>query len=108
MTHWPELPLADWIDTKNTLHRWTQIVGKIRMALTPLVNHWWNVPLYVTARGLTTSMIPYGNRWLDMELDFVAHLLHIRTSDGSEHDVRLGPRSVADLHDEIFSVLKSL
>jgi hypothetical protein len=108
MSDWPDLPLADWIDTKNTLHRWTQIVGKIRMALTPLVNHWWNVPLYVTARGLTTSMIPYGDRWLDLELDFVSHVLRVRTSDGYEHDVPLGPRSVADLHDEIFSVLKTV
>ncbi len=105
---WPSLPLAEWIDTKNTLHRWTQIVGKIRMALTPLVNHWWNVPLYVTARGLTTSKIPYGDRWLDMEFDFLSHVLRVRTSDGAAHDVALGPRSVADLHREIFSVLKSV
>jgi len=108
MTDWPELALADWIDTKNTLHRWTQIVGKIRMTLTPLVNHWWNVPLYVTARGLTTSLIPYGDRWLDMELDFLSHVLRVRTSDGAEHDVPLGPRSVADLHNELFSVLKAV
>ena len=108
MTDWPALPLADWIDTKNTLHRWTQIVGKIRMTLTPLVNHWWNVPLYVTARGLTTSTIPYGDRWFDLELDFVSHVLRVRTSDGAEHGVPMGPRSVADLHNELFSVLKSL
>ena len=105
---WPALPLADWIDTKNTLHRWMQIVGKIRMTLTPLVNHWWNVPLYVSARGLTTSKIPYGDRWLDMELDFISHVLHVRTSDGGAHDVPLGERSVADLHREIFSVLEAL
>ena len=85
-----------------------QVVGKIRLKLTPLVNHWWNVPLYVTARGLTTSEIPYGDRWFDMEFDFIAHVLRIRTSDGAEHDVPLGPRSVADVHDEIFSVLKSV
>jgi hypothetical protein len=108
MSSWPELPYESWVDTKNTLHRWTQVVGKIRLALTPLVNHWWNVPLYVTARGLTTSTIPYGDRWFDMEFDFIAHVLRIRSSDGSEHDVPLGPRSVADLHDEVFSVLKSL
>ena len=108
MSRWPELPYESWVDTRNTLHRWTQVVGKIRLALTPLVNHWWNVPLYVTARGLTTSTIPYGDRWFDMEFDFIAHVLRIRTSDGSEHDVPLGPRSVADLHDEVFSVLKSL
>ncbi|HEV7768382.1 MAG TPA: DUF5996 family protein [Thermoanaerobaculia bacterium] len=108
MTAWPDLPYESWIDTKNTLHRWTQVVGKIRLALTPLVNHWWNVPLYVTARGLTTSTIPYGDRWFDMEFDFVSHVLRIRSSDGAEHDVPLGARSVADLHREIFSVLNSL
>src|SRR6185436_12782133 len=108
MSTWPALPLEDWIDTKNTLHRWTQVVGKIRLALTPLVNHWWNVPLYVTARGLTTSEIPYGDRWFDMEFDFISHVLRIRTSDGAEHDIPLGPRSVADLHREIFAVLDTL
>jgi len=104
----PALPLAEWVDTRNTLHRWTQIVGKIKLTLTPLVNHWWNVPLYVTARGLTTSKIPYGDRWLDMEFDFIAHVLRVRTNDGHEHDVPLGPRSVADLHAEIFAILSSL
>lgn len=105
---WPALPYESWVDTKNTLHRWTQVVGKIRMTLTPLVNHWWNVPLYVTARGLTTSEIPYGDRWFDMEFDFIAHVLRVRVSDGAEHDIPLGARSVADLHDEVFSVLKSV
>src|SRR5205807_1849034 len=95
---WPSLPLEEWVDTRDTLHRWTQIVGKIRMTLTPLINHWWNVPLYVTARGLTTSSIPYGDRWFDMELDFVAHVLRVRSSDGGAHATPLGPRSVADLH----------
>lgn len=108
MNDWPELPLEAWRETRETLHRWTQVVGKIRMTLTPLINHWWNVPLYVTARGLTTSEIPYGDRWFDMEFDFVAHVLRVRTSDGAEHDVRLGPRSVADLHDEVFRVLNSV
>ncbi|HUP58990.1 MAG TPA: DUF5996 family protein [Thermoanaerobaculia bacterium] len=108
MTAWPALRLEEWIDTKNTLHRWTQIVGKIRLALTPLVNHWWNVPLYVSPRGLTTSTIPYGERWFDMELDFLAHVLRIRTSDGHQHDLPLGPRSVADLYREVFSALRSL
>jgi hypothetical protein len=105
---WPALPYESWVDTKNTLHRWTQVVGKIRMTLTPLVNHWWNVPLYVTARGLTTSEIPYGDRWFDMEFDFIAHVLRVRVSDGAEHDIPLAARSVADLHDEVFSVLKSV
>jgi Family of unknown function (DUF5996) len=108
MNGWPELPLDAWRDTKETLHRWTQVVGKIRMTLTPLVNHWWNVPLYVTARGLTTSEIPYGDRWFDMEFDFISHVLRVRTNDGGEHGIPLGPRSVADLHDETFRVLSSL
>lgn len=108
MSTWPALPYREWLDTRNTVHRWTQIVGKIRLALTPLVNHWWNVPLYVTARGLTTSEIPYGDRWFDMEFDFLAHVLRIRTSDGGEHDIPLGPRSVADLHKEVFAALRSL
>ena len=64
---WPSLPLEEWQETKDTLHMWTQVVGKIRLAQTPLVNHWWNVPLYVTARGLTTSAMPYGDR--DFEID---------------------------------------
>ena len=105
MNSWPELPLASWVDTKNTLHRWTQVVGKIRLALTPLVNHWWNVPLYVSARGLTTSTIPYGERWFDIEFDFISHVLRVRTNDGSEHDIPLGARAVADVHDEIFAAL---
>jgi hypothetical protein len=108
MSGWPELPLDRWNDTRETLHRWTQVVGKIRLALTPLVNHWWNVPLYVTARGLTTSSIPYRDRWFDMEFDFIAHVLRIRSCDGALHDIPLRPRTVADLHDEVFSVLRSL
>jgi len=106
---WPALPFEEWRETRETLHRWTQIVGKIRMALTPLVNHWWNVPLYVTARGLTTSKMPCsGGRTLDIEFDFVAHVLHFRVSDGGAHDIPLGPRSVADLYCEIFGVLALL
>jgi hypothetical protein len=108
-TEWPSLPLEEWWETRQTLHRWTQIVGKIRLAFTPLVNHWWNVPLYVSARGLSTSEIPAGSgRSLDMELDFVAHVLRIRTSDGAAHELPLAPRSVADLYREVFSVLRSL
>ena len=106
---WPALPLDEWRETRDTLHRWTQIVGKIRMVLTPLVNHWWNVPLYVTARGLTTSQMPCaGGRTLDIEFDFVAHVLRFRVSDGGAHDIPLGPRSVADLYREIFAVLSLL
>ena len=108
MSSWPALPLNEWAATCQTLHRWTQIVGKIRMTFTPLVNHWWNVPLYVTSRGLTTSLIPYGDRWFDMEFDFLEHVLRIRTSDGAERRVALAPRSVADFYREVFSALPAL
>ncbi|HUP48045.1 MAG TPA: DUF5996 family protein [Thermoanaerobaculia bacterium] len=106
MDDWPPLPLDEWRDTRETLNRWMQIAGKIRLKLTPLVNHWWNVPLYVTARGLTTSEIPYGPRWFDLEFDFLSHVLRLRTSDGAQREIALRPRSVADLYREIFAVLK--
>src|SRR3954451_967221 len=72
---WPPLLLAEWKDTYETLHRWTQIVGKIRLTLTPHVNHWWNTTLHVTPRGLTTSIMPYKGRYLEIDFDFIAHLL---------------------------------
>jgi hypothetical protein len=87
---------------------WMQIVGKIRLELTPLVNHWWNVPLYVSSRGLTTSIIPYGNRHFEIEFDFVEQKLIIRTSDPKTATVALAPRSVADFYHELMSTLRSL
>jgi hypothetical protein len=108
MSPWPELPYADWVETRNTLHRWMQVVGKVRLKLTPLVNHWWNVPLYLTARGLTTSAMPYGDRWFEMEFDFLAHLLRIRTNDGGERHVALAPRTVASFYTEVMATLKSM
>jgi hypothetical protein len=105
---WPSLPLAEWQETKDTLHMWTQVVGKIRLAQTPLVNHWWNVPLYVTARGLGTSAMPYEERSFDMEFDFIDHLLHIKCSDGSLKSLALAPRSVADFYAEVMDALASL
>jgi hypothetical protein len=105
---WPVFRLADWKDTYATLHMWTQIVGKIRLELTPRVNHWWNVPLYVSSRGLTTSIIPYGNRHFDMEFDFVENKLIIRTTDPKTASVALAPRSVADFYHELMSTLRSL
>ncbi len=108
MTNWPDLPLDAWWETRDTLNRWMQVVGKIRMTLTPPVNHWWHVPLYVSARGMTTSLIPLGDRWFEMEFDFIDHQLHIRTSDGSSKDVTLAPRTVADFHDEVFARLGEL
>jgi Family of unknown function (DUF5996) len=105
---WPELPLAEWKDTLATLHMWTQIVGKIRLALTPLENHWWNVPLYVTPRGLTTSAIPYGDRLFQITFDFISHLLLIETTDDSTKTLALQPRSVAEFYKEMITTLGSL
>ncbi|HYL34920.1 MAG TPA: DUF5996 family protein [Bryobacteraceae bacterium] len=105
---WPELPLAAWQDTYATLHMWTQIVGHIRMVLTPLVNHWWNVPLYVSARGLTTSPIPYRQGIFEIRFDFIAHKLFIETSEGAVETMNLAPRSVAGFYHEIMRALHSL
>ena len=105
---WPQIRLADWKDTCTTLHMWTQIVGKIRLELTPRLNHWWNVPLYVSPRGLTTSIIPYGTRQFEMEFDFVENQLVIRTSDPETASVALAPRSVADFYQDVMAKLRSL
>src|SRR5215475_11826730 len=87
---------------------WTQIVGKTRLALTPLQNHWWNVPLYVTPCGLTTSPIPFEQKTFEVEFDFIAHNLVIKTSDGAQHAIPLIPRSVADFYAEYMACLRSL
>src|SRR5256885_4493987 len=102
---WPALPLEEWRDTYATLHMWTQVVGKIRLAQTPLVNHWWNVPLYVTARGLTTSAIPYGERVFEIDFDFIAHELLIKCDDGAMQTIVLAPRTVADFYREVMAAL---
>ena len=105
---WPSLPLAEWKDTLATLHMWMQIVGKVRLALTPRANHWWNVPLYVNARGLTTSPIPYGQRIFEVHFDFVEHKLVIQINDGVTRSIPLAPRSVADFYQEFMATLRSL
>src|SRR3954468_18369286 len=92
---WPALPLDAWKPTYETLHLWTQIVGKVRLKLSPLENHWWNAALYVTPRGLTTSAIPCGNRLFEIELDFLDHALRIRTAEGMGRSLGLRPMSVA-------------
>src|SRR5882762_6807461 len=102
---WPALPLSSWKDTCATLHMWTQVVGKVRLALTPLVNHWWNVPLYVSTRGLTTSPIPYGGGTFEILFDFLAHELRIEACDGSRRTLTLAPRSVADFYRETMAAL---
>ena len=105
---WPALPLADWRDTCETLHRWTQIVGKIRLALTPWLNHSWHATLYVTPRGLTTSPIPYGDRTFSIDFDFLAHALVIRPDWGPERRVALRPRTVADFYADLMRMLSLL
>jgi hypothetical protein len=104
---WPALSLDSWKDTYATLHMWTQIVGKVRLALAPLVNHWWNVPFYVTADGLTTSRIPYGERSFEIWFDFLQHRLMLETSDGISKALPLAPRSVADFYREFMNMIKS-
>ena len=104
---WPALPLNSWSDTYATLHMWTQIVGKVRLRLTPVVNHWWNVPLYVTARGLTTSRISYGERAFELWFDFIRHQLVLETSDGLLKVLPLEPHSVAEFYQEFMELLRS-
>jgi hypothetical protein len=95
---WPALPFSEWENTCDTLHMWTQIVGKTRLALTRLVNHWWNVTLYVTPRGLTTSSVPYRHESFEVEFDLLGHQLAIRTSEGEERRLALFPRPVSDFY----------
>jgi hypothetical protein len=107
-TAWPELPFDQWKETCETLHMWLQVVGKIRLKLSPYVNHWWEVPLYVSTRGLRTSPIPYENKIFEIEFDFNAHILVIRTSDSQYRAMPLTPRPVADFYQELLEHLGSL
>ena len=104
---WPALPLDSWKETYATLHMWSQIVGKVRLKLTPLMNHWWNAPLYVSARGLTTSRIPYGERSFEIWFDFIRHQLVLETSDGVVKTMPLAPRTVADFYRDFMGMLQS-
>src|ERR1700677_71291 len=97
---WPELRWEDWSATAETLHMWTQIVGKVRLALSPLQAHWWNVPLYVSARGLSTSAMPYGAEFLEITFDFVSHELRFLMSTGAALSTPLRPQSVAGFYSE--------
>jgi Family of unknown function (DUF5996) len=107
--NWPELPLEAWRDTYETLHLWTQIIGKIRLAQAPMLNHWWHVPLYVTCRGLSTSPMPHASgRSFQIDFDFIDHRLQIQASDGSMESLPLGPCSVADFYSRIIGRLKAL
>ena len=106
---WPELKFSEWQDTLGTLHMWTQVIGKIRLEQTPLVNHWWNVPLYISARGLTTSAMPYrDDRVFEIEFDFIDHKLRIVCSDGATRILDLRPQSVADFYAEVMGALAEL
>jgi hypothetical protein len=104
---WPPLPWEEWRDTAATLHMWMQIVGKTRLSLTPRENHWWNVPLYVTPRGLSTWSIPYHNDLFDIEFDFVVHQLHVRMTSGESKSIALRPQSVAAFYEEYLRLLQS-
>jgi len=101
---WPRLRVDDWAATRETLHMYTQIVGKARMACTPLVNHWWNSTLYVTARGLTTGAIPAGDGVVDVELDLVGHRLTGRSSGGAESGFALEGQSVARFYEQALAL----
>lgn len=105
---WPAIPYEEWRDTCATLHRWTQIVGKVRLKGSPWVNHSWHTTLYVTSRGLTTSPIPFGGRTVEIELDFTDHRLRFSSSDGSERSFPLEPRTVADFYREVLRGLSEL
>jgi hypothetical protein len=105
---WPELTLEEWTDTRDTLQLWTQVVGKVRLALEPMVNHWWQVTLYVSSRGLTTSLMHAKGVDLEMEFDFIDHHLDIRTSTGESRRVAMRPRSVADFYAATMDSLKNL
>src|SRR5690242_3897216 len=105
---WPDLPYPAWRETCATLHRWSQIVGKIRLSQTPWLNHSWHVALYLTARGLTTSPIPYGERAFQIDFDFIDHALWIRTSDGDSRRLALAPMPVAQFYADLLAALDEL
>ena len=105
---WPKLPCTEWVDTLATLHMWTQIVGKIRLTLSPWLNQSWHVTSYVTARGMTTSAIPYEGRLFQIEFDFIKHALNIEVSDGQTRTLPLEPKTVADFYKDLIASLDSL
>ena len=108
VAQWPDIPLAAWRDTFATLHLWTQIVGKVRLVRTPWLNHSWHTTLYVTSKGLTSSPIPYENRTFELEFDFTAHRLDLRSSDGRHDEVPLVPQSVAAFYKLLMEALGRL
>jgi hypothetical protein len=107
-SQWPDLPLAAWSGTCDTLQLWTQVVGKVRIALTPLINHWWNATFHVTARGLAAPAMPCQGRTLDIVFDFTSHRLLIETSDGRVETIALKPMTVADFYAAFMAALRRL
>src|SRR5262245_13868213 len=105
---WPPLALEAWEPCCDTLHLWTQIVGKTRLALAPMLNHWWQATFYVTARGLSTSPVPYGDRTFEADFDFLDHRLVVRTNDGRQATLPLEPQTVADFYHRYVDTLRSL
>ena len=105
---WPPLPVNEWEPTRATLHMWAQMVGKVRMALSPRLNHWWGVTLYINSRGLTTSPIPHGSGGFEIQFDFLKHILEIHTCDGATAVLDLAPRAVADFYYDFMHALDSL
>ena len=105
---WPALPLDQWQHTYTTLQRWTQIVGKIRLTLSPWINHSWSSTLYVTARGLSTGLIPYGSKGFQIDFDFIDHDLKILTNEGDDRSLSLCPCSVADFYRNLMRLMGSL
>ena len=105
---WPALPYDAWKDTLDTLHMWTQVVGKVKLERVPFLNEWWNVAFTVTARGLTTGTIPFGHRVFQVDFDFLDHRLDIHVSDGSSRSLALRPRSVADFYRAFMAALAEL
>jgi Family of unknown function (DUF5996) len=105
---WPDLPLNAWRNTYDTLHMWAQIVGKTRLALAPMENHWWQVPLYVTVRGLTTSPMPHRNTSFSVDFDFISHELIVQTSSGARRSLSLAPMTVADFFAQYLQALHGL
>lgn len=105
---WPALPLTSWAETRDTLHLWTQVVGKVRLVQTPWINHSWHCTLYVTSRGLTTSLVPHGERLFEIDFDFVDHQLVVTTVEGDRRTIRLAPKSVATFYREVLATLDEL
>lgn len=105
---WPDLPLAAWQDTCSTLHMWTQIVGKIRLSLAPMVNHWWQVAFYLTARGFTTSPMPFSSRYCQIDFDFIDHSLRISTDSGDSRSIALKPQTVSEFYKATMEALDEL